>query len=393
MLSLRIAWRFLRSAWTQTLSITLGIAVGVSVQVFIGSLITGLQASLIDKTIGSQSQITISTVAEGDFIADYNEITTYLETVDNVKSIGVSIETGAVLIDDTRTRNILVRGLDMQGSEDIYRFTDRFVVDGSSLPDAANEVLIGITTATKLSLSIGDSFSIYLPPAVNGSGEGTYYPVTISGIFDFRITSLNDTWVITTLSTVQDILDVGDVVSKIETQVSDVFATDEDAVSISDALDNDLIQVVDWKSQNAELLSGLAGQSSSSIMIQVFVTLSVVLGIASVLAITVLQKSRQIGILKAMGISNRKASLIFLFQGMILGVFGAIVGVGLGIGLLTSFTTFALNDAGEPIIPLLIDPSFMALSAAIAFVSASLASVLPARRSKKISIIEVIKNG
>ena len=393
MLSLRIAWRFLRSAWTQTLSITLGIAVGVSVQVFIGSLITGLQASLIDKTIGSQSQITISTVAEGDFITDYDEITTYLETVDNVKSIGLSIETGAVLIDDTRTRNILVRGLDMEGSEDIYGFSERFVVDGSTLPDTANEVLIGITTATKLSLSIGDSFSIYLPPAVNGSGEGTYYPVTISGIFDFRITSLNDTWVITTLSTVQDILGVGDVVSKIETQVSDVFATDQDAIAIADALDNDLIQVVDWKSQNAELLSGLAGQSSSSIMIQVFVTLSVVLGIASVLAITVLQKSRQIGILKAMGISNRKASLIFLFQGMILGVFGAILGVGLGIGLLTSFTTFALNEVGEPIIPLLIDPSFMALSAVIAFVSASLASVLPAQRSKKISIIEVIKNG
>lgn len=393
MLSLKIAWRFLRSAWTQTLSITLGIAVGVSVQVFIGSLITGLQASLIDKTIGSQSHITVSTVVEGDYLSDYQDIVTYLEGAENIESVGVSLDTGAVLINETKTRNILVRGLDMQGSEEIYDFTSRFVVEGSSLPDADNEVLIGITTANKLELSIGDTFDIYLPPAVNGGGAGTYYPVTISGIFDFRVTTLNDTWVITTLPTVQSILGVGDVVSKVETQVLKVFDTDINAVNIREHLNNEDLQVIDWKSQNAELLSGLSGQSSSSLMIQVFVTLSVVLGIASVLAITVLQKSRQIGILKAMGITNGNASLIFLFQGMILGIFGAIVGVGLGIGLLYSFITFAVNDLGEPIIPLVIDPAFMAISAVIAFTSSSLASVLPAMRSKKISIIEVIKNG
>ncbi|MCK7485915.1 MAG: FtsX-like permease family protein [Bacillus subtilis] len=94
-----------------------------------------------------------------------------------------------------------------------------------------------------------------------------------------------------------------------------------------------------------------------------------------------------------MGIKDSQASFIFLSQGMILGVFGAITGLLIGLGLLYSFTTFALNADGTLVVPLSIDPGFMALSALIAFSSASLASFIPARKSTKISIIEVIKNG
>merc|ERR1711941_83907 len=111
-------------------------------------------------------------------------------------------------------------------------------------------------------------------------------------------------------------------------------------------------------------------------------TLSVVLGISSVLAITVLQKSKQLGILKAMGIKDGSASLIFLFQGMILGVLGAIGGIGLGLGISYSFTAFALNPDGTPVVNLFIDPGFIALSAGIAFLAATLASLFPALKSR-----------
>lgn len=391
MLSLKIAWRFLRSSFSQTLMIVLGIGVGVSVQVFIGSLITGLQVSLVDKTIGSQSQITVVSNVSGEYITDYSEIVAAMEAVDNIVTIAPILETGAVLIDGDATQNILVRGMDFDGSEAIYDFASK-LIEGR-LPSNADEVLMGMTLANEVGLQVGDTFDVYLPPTVGSGGAGEFYPVEIVGIYDFRVTTINDTWIVTTIATTRSLLDEAVGLSRIEAQVNQVFETDEDVATLQSELNNDRIVISDWKSQNAELLSGLNGQSASSIMIQVFVTLSVVLGIASVLAITVLQKSKQIGILKAMGITNGAASRIFLFQGMILGIFGAIVGVLFGLGLLWSFTTFALNEFGEPVVPLLIDPAFMALSAAIAFSSSSLASLLPARRSQSISIIEVIKNG
>jgi lipoprotein-releasing system permease protein len=109
-------------------------------------------------------------------------------------------------------------------------------------------------------------------------------------------------------------LETGEGVSQIEMQVNDVFVADEVAMAVENRLNDDTLKVTNWKEENAALLSGLSGQTASSLMIQVFVLISVVLGIASVLAISVVQKSRQIGILKAMGMHNPKASLVFLFQ-------------------------------------------------------------------------------
>ena len=128
-------------------------------------------------------------------------------------------------------------------------------------------------------------------------------------------------------------------------------------------------------------------------MIQVFVLVAVLLGISSVLAISVVQRSRQLGILKAMGIKDREASLIFVFQGLILGIIGAIVGVSFGFGLLFLFTKFAVRPDGSPVVPIFINPAFIALSGLFAILSAMIASVIPARISSKLNPIEVIKNG
>jgi len=173
---------------------------------------------------------------------------------------------------------------------------------------------------------------------------------------------------------------------------ADVFEADLIADAVKTTINDSSLSVLNWKTQNEQLLSGLQGQSISSLMIQVFVMLSVLLGIASVLAITVMQKSRQIGILKAMGIKNRTASLIFLTEGFILGIFGAATGVAFGVGLSVAFTKFALNSDGTPVVPLSFDPNFIALSACVAVLACVLASLIPARKSSKLDPIDIIRN-
>lgn len=385
-LAFSIALRFLSFSKLQTLVIIIGIAVGVSVQVFIGSLIGGLQKSLVDKTIGNSSQITIKPADKNNLIDDYQQKITQIKLSSSDLTIVVPAFDlgGGSITQNTISESFLLRGFAIDEADQLYQFSTK-LTEGR-LPQANNEVIIGIGLQNIFNLTNNNALVVNFP----GSGDTTF---TIVGFFDFNVAAVNQSWIVSNLATAQNIHTSGNKVTSIEMQVKDVFAADLIAPLVLDATSDSTLLVENWKDQNAELLSGLQGQSISSIMIQVFVMVSVVLAIASVLAITVMQKSKQIGILKAMGIKNRDASLIFLSEGFILGVFGALGGVLLGLGLSLAFTTFAIGEDGNPVVPLFIDYGFIALSATIALAASTLAALIPARKSSKLTVIEVIRNG
>ncbi len=380
--AIKIAWRFLTHAKGQSILIAIGIAVGVSVQVFIGSLIAGLQAELVDTAIGRNTQITVSAKTRGGVIEGYQALVEQIEQ-SQPEALHVSPvvdASGFLRGSDGSDFPILLRGFEMERSDGIYRISGALV--SGNLP-GKDEVLVGKDLA--LEAGIVDTVTLATP-------RGSTREAKVSGVFDLGAAALNGRWVISSLELAQSLFSYKDQVSSIEMQVKDPFRADTVAQSLSAQLPDGL-KAVDWKSQNEQLLSGLNGQSISSLMIQVFVLFSVVLAIASVLAISVLQKSKQLGILKAIGISNRNASLVFLTEGFLLGVAGAVLGVALGLGLAFAFTKFALNPDGTPVIALFIDPGFVVISAAIAVLSATLASLIPARRSARLDPMEVIRNG
>lgn len=383
-LPFKIAVRFLKSNKSQTILIALGIAVGVSVQIFIGSLIQGLQIDLVDTTIGNSPQITINSDTEENYISNYKDKLKIIKNSDDsIKNLSAVADGPALTQGDNENYSLLIRGLNIKESDNIYEITNR--IYKGKIPESQYEVLIGKNLQEELQVNIGDKIDI-----LTNSGKSEKMKVT--GFFDLKVASINKSWVITNLETSQELFSLDGNITSIEMQVEDVFESDTIASKIDKNLDDD-IKVTNWKAENEELLSGLNGQSISSIMIQVFVLISVVLGIASVLAITVIQKSKQLGILKAMGIKDKTASLIFLFEGLLLGIIGAILGVVLGLLLSFLFTKFAVNPDGSPVVNLYIDYTFITISTLIAISSAIIAALIPARRSSKLNPIEVIRNG
>lgn len=383
-LAFQIATRFLKSSKGQTILIALGIAIGVSVQIFIGSLIQGLQKSLVDTTIGNQPQITLTSNNEEKLIADYKEIADRISAnEEEVINLSVAADGPALISKNEETYSILLRGFNIDEADSIFNIKES-LVEGT-LPDSEGEALIGVDLKEEADISIGDEIELL-------ANFGDTSTVTVTGFFNLGVASLNKSWTITNLETAQNVFSYDDQVTSINMQLKDVFLADTVADSIKERETSETLVVDNWKAQNEDLLSGLNGQSVSSIMIQVFVMISVLLGIASILAITVVQKSKQIGILKAMGIKDKDSSLIFLFQGLLLGVLGAILGVALGLLLAFTFTKFALNPDGTPVVPLFIDPMFITFSAVIAVAASVIAALIPARNSSKLSPIEVIRN-
>lgn len=385
-LAFSIAMRFLSSSKTQTLLIVMGIAIGVSVQVFIGSLIQGLQKDLVDTTIGSSAQITVSS-SENNGVEEWQDIISEIASLDlptDLTALSASADVPVFISSGDRALSVLLRGLQLPESHVIYK-TDSRLIDGS-LPEGDGEIIIGKGLKDELDVNLGEEITIFTP-------DRTVETLKVVGVFDLGVASLNKNWLISTIGTAQSVGKLGDTVTSIEMQVSEVFKADENASIISERLSGSALQVTDWKSQNEDLLSGLNGQSVSSIMIQVFVIIAVSLGIASVLAITVVQKSRQIGILKAMGLKDSTTSFVFLFQGLALGIVGAVVGIAFGILLIIMFSTFAVGTDGEPIIRISLSYGFVMMSAFIAIGASTIAAVVPARRSSKLSPVEVIRNG
>lgn len=371
MLALAIAARFLRSSPGQTALIIAGIGVGIAVQIFVGSLITSLQADLVDSTVGSSPHVTVVGV-DGEPIP-----ATLAESARAEPEVvaAVPVRRMSALFVDGDSIPLSVTAGEAADIDSIYGLSDRMVDGGYSL--ARGEILVGTEFAEQAAVQPGDGLTLVLP-------DGTTGDYTVAGIFDLGAAAANERLAFLDTESTAAALGLGpDEYSAIEIQVDDVFQSTD----VARRLENEGVEVVDWQAENEELLSGLAAQSGSSLMIQAFVLVAVALGIASTLAISAVQKTRQIGILKAMGMTDGATGRIFLLQALILGVAGVALGVALGYLLIWGFSFAPVDFSVRPSLTLIV------ISAAIGIGVALASSILPSRSTSRLNPIEVIQSG
>ena len=381
MLPLKIAWRFLRTSWVQTALIVAGIAVGIAVQVFIGSLITSLQGSLVDKTIGSSPHITLADPTEGQPVIYSDFMKRVLAGTKGVSAIVPVRQLNVLYSNNTDKVPLGLIGGETAQLNLIYRLRQRTVQGDPSLKQG--EIVIGTDLAKKYLLIPGDKMSV-------NSGSGTQISLTITGIVDLGSSAGN----LRTAFVGPDLprAELGfraDQYSAVQVQLADPFASTPIATAWRGQFPG--VKVSDWQVDNKDLLQALSSQSLSSYMIQVFVLVAVALGIASTLAISAVQKTKQIGILKALGMADADTGAIFVWQSVIMGVVGTGLGVGVGFALIAGFTFgTAKSGAGFPITP---QPGFIAISVGVGILVALLSAVIPTRNTARLDPIEVIQNG
>ncbi|MGL5087296.1 MAG: ABC transporter permease [Clostridium sp.] len=383
-LSFKIAYRFLKNNKAQTLLIALAIGLGVSIQIFLGLLMQNLGDDLVNNTIGSSSQITLKN-EDNEIIQNGDEVLSNVVKSDKRLTIAIeALDRPGLVTNNDKSLAILLRGFNLEDAENIYKYKESLI--NGTMPNGDNEVILGSVLATDLGISTGDEVTILTPTK-------EVRPVTVTGIVDLKVEALNKGTVVSNIDTVRSIYGLeANTVTSIETQVgnSDIFKVPEISDNIKASVSDNYV-VKNWIDSNESLLGALNGQKSSSYTIQVFIILSVLVAIASILAITVMQKTKQIGILKAMGITDRKASNIFIIQGLLLGLIGAFTGSILGILLFKTFTTLVKNTDGTSIVSGTINGNFVLTSIAIAIVACIISSIVPSRKSLKLNPVDAIK--
>jgi len=382
-LSLSIAARFLRKSPVQSILIALGIAVGIGVQVFLGSLITSLQTSLVDQTIGNSPQIVVQARQDGQPVTYTPQLKQAMEAQSEITTVVPTRAYSGIFRSGAESAPLQFTGGALDQLDTIYDISGRLVAGKASL--AAGEVIVGKDFADKFGLKPGDTATFVLP-------SGSPAKLTVSGVCDFGSAAANSATAFVNGDDAATVLGLSSgQYSAVDAQVTDVFSSKQVAADLSTDPALNGLKVTEWQAQNADLLSALKSQSSSSYMIQFFVLVAVALGIASTLAISAVQKTRQIGILKAMGMKDRQSGRIFLWQALILGVSGAAVGVAGGLGLIALFTFLGRNSTA--LFPITPQAGFILISFVVGVLVAVLSSLIPSRRTKKLDPIEVIQGG
>lgn len=399
---LTVALRFLREGRFQSLLIIVGVAAGVAVVTYISALVEGLQGNTIAKTLGNQAHVVVKPreevarptreVTDAVLARDVQARAQRLRSIDNWAALIPLLErtpnvvaaspmaTGAALaLRGDASKSIALVGIELDKYDRIVDLSSKVVQGEARI--VPGEALIGTELARDFGIGVGDRFTVQT--AAGGSDV-----LKVAGLLDLGNRELNRRQVYISLRAAQSLLNVPGGVTNIDIKVAQLFEAETTAALIRRQTD---MEIESWMQTNAQLLSALNAQTISTLMIRVFTSIVVVLGIASVLVVSVVQKRKEIGILRAMGATRRQMTQVFLTQGAIVGLLGSILGTILAAFLLWGFSTFVRGSDGQPLF--VISLSFnLAFGVALgATVCGILAAVLPALRAARLDPAQAIR--
>ncbi len=399
----QVALRFLLEGRMQSLLIVVGVAAGVAVVTYISALISGLQANTLEKTLGAQAHITVRVADDAvqaarearpgeqrlarsqpreqrpRSIADWPALMAELQSRPEVSAVSPMVSAAGLGLRGEATQSIALVGVELDRYDRIVQLRSKVVAGTARL--GPGEAIVGRELAADLSLAVGDRFTLVTPGNVSEV-------VRVTALVDLGVRELNRRTVYVPLRSAQSLVGLPGGATSLDLRLFDVWA----AAPLAAALQAQLpYEVEGWPQANAQLVSALNAQSISTTIIRAVVAVVVVLGIASVLVVSVVQKQREIGILRAMGATRAQVQRVFLLQGAVVGALGSALGVALAAALIAAFTRFARGSDGLPLFSIDLPPALALQVALGATVAGVLAAVVPARRAAALDPAQAIR--
>jgi len=396
--------RYLKPKRTFVSVITLislsGVTIGVWVLIVVIAVMSGFDRELREKLMGMHAHVTVM----GGLIEHSDKLLATTLATPHVKG-ATPFVTGPVLIEfEHRVTTPYLKGIDPKREVTVSKL-GTYIKEGSLDLDG-DKVVIGRELASQYGIFLGDKITVVSPRNLEKKGEEVYLPMelTVTGIFDSGMYEYDYGLIFTSLETAQDLYSLGNAVGGIEVTTDDPIIG---AQEVADALNKELpppLRAQTWAQMNQRLLGAIQVEKSVMFFILTFIIIVAAFGIMSTLITVTVQKTREIGVMKALGAASGKILRIFLLQGFIVGVFGVVIGIGLGLLTVENINPinhFLSHVVGIDLFPRDIYnftsiPAFLTVQDLLtigvsALVICTLAGLLPALRAARLEPVEALR--
>jgi lipoprotein-releasing system permease protein len=318
-----------------------GVTLGVAALIATLAVMTGFKEDLRDKILGTNSHIVISDRLH-DVMKDYRSVVDRVRKIPHVLAATPFIYNQVLLTSEGNVNGVVLRGIDpaLEGTvTDIQKNLVQGSLSDLTHPPPADEkpatprlsIIVGKELAMRLGTFVGDTINVVSPTGTPGP-LGIIPKIRkfeVVGIFDSGMYEYDSTLAYISIATAQDFFNLGDTVTGVEVKVDDIFQADRIARTIEDALGFPY-WARDWMRLNKNLFSALQLEKMMMFIILILIILVASFNIVGTLTMIVVEKSREIAILKAMGATRREVMRIFMVDGLVIGGVGTLIGIPLG---------------------------------------------------------------
>ncbi len=387
---------------------TLGVVVGVMILLIALAIMTGFQGELRSRILGAASHLSIYK-GGGEAFGDYRAVIAKLGGIDAVVGAAPVLYGKALVSSATGSALVTLKGIEPEleatvtefGEKmmvgDLMRLSEPETVSGEELGNELPPVIVGEELAMTLGVFIGDILKVTSP-------EGHLSPFgmlprtrsfRVAGIFQLGLYNFDNSWALLHLPDAQRLLGVGDEAMYVESKVTDLFEVERVEIDVMKAIGDDYGSM-NWKETNRSLFSAFWLEKVVTTIFISFIVGVAALNIVASQIMIVMNKTRDIAILRSMGASAKSIMHIFMLQGAIIGVAGTAVGAALGVLVSWVLDHYRLISIPEDVyqvawVPFKLLPSDFILVVIAAPLICFAATLYPARRAAKLVITEALR--
>jgi len=375
----------------------IGIAIGVAALVIAIALITGFQGDVQDKILGATSHVMVSDLG-GQGVADYEAMAERIRALPGVESVSPVVYNTVLITGIGESSGALVKGIDFDRERPGADWLQK--LEAGSLPvggGAREGLLLGRELALRIGAQVGDVVEIV-------TASSTLSPIgllpkrkrfLVSGIFNTGLYEFDNATALVAIGVAQKLFGLEGRASYVQVKLKDIFAAPEVGEKIR-AILPPVVYITTWMELNKSLFSALKLEKNIMFLTITLIVIVAALNIIATLILMVMEKTRDIGILMAMGATPRMVNRIFFFQGALIGVIGTALGVLLGLGWCALANAFELIKIPVDIyqisyVPFRLRPLDLALIVGVTLLISFVSTLFPARRAAKVDPVVALK--